>query len=479
MRLHVILRYIGVVFIANAVFLALSAAISALHHETAFLALIYSSLVSLLFGIFPLLFVPSTDHISNDEGLVIVVSSWILSCLIGTLPYVLYGGEFSFVNAWFESVSGFTTTGASILSNVEALPAGILFWRACTHWIGGIGIIVFVLSVLPSIGQAAMVLSRSEISPLAKNNFRYRTKTTLRILILVYAGLTLLETIFLLFCGMNVFDAVTHSFATIATGGFSTKNSSIAYYNSAAVELVISVFMILSGIHFGLLFLVSSGKIQALFKSTVVRYYVGALFAGAILVTVSIHGSVYDSWLDAFRYASFQVISLGTSSGFATADSARWPSFAVLIMIYFTLQCACSGSTSGGIKVERILIMLKSIRVRLIRLKHPKAVVSLKFEDGFLNDNTLATSLLFICVYLAVVFLSTLIIAGFGIDILTAFSGSAAAMGNVGPGFGSVSSLANYGHLPAGVKYVLTAVMLLGRLEIFGLILFLTVRFMK
>lgn len=460
-------------------FLALSASISALHHETAFLALIYSSLVSLLFGIFPLLFVPSTDHISNDEGLVIVVSSWILSCLIGTLPYVLYGGEFSFVNAWFESVSGFTTTGASILSNVEALPAGILFWRACTHWIGGIGIIVFVLSVLPSIGQAAMVLSRSEISPLAKNNFRYRTKTTLRILILVYAGLTLLETISLVLCGMNLFDAVTHSFATIATGGFSTKNSSIAYYNSVSVELVISVFMILSGIHFGLLFLVSTGKIQALFKSTVVRYYVGALFAGAILVAVSIHGGVYDSWPDAFRHASFQVISLGTSSGFATADSAQWPSFAVLIMIYFTLQCACSGSTSGGIKVERILIMLKSIRVRLIRLKHPKAVVSLKFEDGFLNDNTLATSLLFICVYLAVVFLSTLIIAGFGIDIITAFSGSAAAMGNVGPGFGSVSSLANYGHLPAGVKYVLTAVMLLGRLEIFGLILFLTVRFMK
>jgi trk system potassium uptake protein TrkH len=479
MRWHVILRYIGVVFIANAVFLALSASISALHHETAFLALIYSSLVSLLFGIFPLLFVPSTDHISNDEGLVIVVSSWILSCLIGTLPYVLYGGEFSFVNAWFESVSGFTTTGASILSNVEALPAGILFWRACTHWIGGIGIIVFVLSVLPSIGQAAMVLSRSEISPLAKNNFRYRTKTTLRILILVYAGLTLLETISLVLCGMNLFDAVTHSFATIATGGFSTKNSSIAYYNSVSVELVISVFMILSGIHFGLLFLVSTGKIQALFKSTVVRYYVGALFAGAILVAVSIHGGVYDSWPDAFRHASFQVISLGTSSGFATADSAQWPSFAVLIMIYFTLQCACSGSTSGGIKVERILIMLKSIRVRLIRLKHPKAVVSLKFEDGFLNDNTLATSLLFICVYLAVVFLSTLIIAGFGIDIITAFSGSAAAMGNVGPGFGSVSSLANYGHLPAGVKYVLTAVMLLGRLEIFGLILFLTVRFMK
>ena len=310
MRPHVVLRYIGIVLLVNAAFLAFSACISAFRHESDLLPLIYSSLVSLLFGIFPLIFVPSTTYIRNDEGLVIVISSWLLSCLVGVMPYVLYGGEFTFTNAWFESVSGFTTTGSSVLTDVEALPLGILFWRASTHWIGGIGIIVFVLSVLPPISQAAMVLSRSEISPLAKRNFQYRAQRTLRILLTVYVTLTLLETVSLVICGMDLFDAITHSFATIATGGFSVKNLSIAYYDSIAIELVIIVFMILSGIHFGLLFLAASGKFRAIWQSTVVRYYVGALLVGVVLVTIGIHGNIYKDWADALRYASFQTISL-------------------------------------------------------------------------------------------------------------------------------------------------------------------------
>lgn len=479
MRPHVVLRYIGTVLLVNAAFLALSAVIAAIHRESAFLPLVYSSLVSLLFGIFPLIFVPSSSEIRNDEGLVIVISSWLLSCLAGVMPYVLYGGEFTFTNAWFESVSGFTTTGSSILTDLEAIPSGLLFWRASTHWIGGIGIIVFMLSVLPAFNQAAMVLSRTEISGLAKKNFQYRTQETLRILLVVYVGLTLLETLSLVLCGMDLFDAVAHSFATVATGGFSTKNLSIAFYDSIAIEWVISIFMILSGIHFGLLFVAARGRFKILWQSTVVRYYVGALLAGAVLVAVSLHGGVYRDWSDAFRYASFQILSLGTSTGFATADSSKWPAFAILIMLYFTLQCACSGSTSGGIKVERIVILLKSIKVRMIKLKHPKAVVSLKFEDILLNDDILTTSLLFICAYLVIVFLSTLFLAALGIDILSAFSGSAAAMGNVGPGFGTVSSMANYGHWPGAAKWVLTLVMLLGRLEIFGLLLYFSYRSLR
>jgi trk system potassium uptake protein TrkH len=478
-RYHVILRYVGFVLLINAAFLAFSAGISAFRHESDLLPLLYSSLVLLLFGIFPPIFVPSTTHIRNDEGLIIVVSSWLLCCLAGVLPYVLYGGEFTFTNAWFESVSGFTTTGSSVLTDVEALPFGLLFWRASTHWIGGIGIIVFVLSVLPTISQAAMVLSRAEISPLAKNNFQYRAQKTLRILLTVYVSLTLLETISLIVCGMSLFDAVTHSFATIATGGFSVKSLSIAHYDSIAIESVISIFMILSGIHFGLLFLAAGGKFRAMWRSTVVRYYIGALFAGVILVSISIYGRVYSDWIDALRHASFQVISLGTSTGFASADSSGWPAFAILIMIFFTLQCACSGSTSGGIKTERIVILLKSIRARILKLRHPKAVVSVRFEGTFVNEDVLASSLLFICIYLLVVFLATVSLTAFGVDILSAFSGSAAAMGNVGPGFGRVGSLANYSHLPGVAKWILTMVMLLGRLEIFGLILCFSAGFSK
>jgi trk system potassium uptake protein TrkH len=473
MRPHIIFRYVGIVLLFNGFFLSVAATISFFHHQADFLPLLYSAAITILFGIFPLIYVPPSSQINNNEGLFIVVSSWLLSCLIGILPYILYGGEFTLVNAWFESVSGFTTTGSSILTNVEALPFGLLFWRAATHWIGGIGIIVFVLAVIPAIGQASMLLSRSEISQLAMKNFQYRTRKILKIVLSVYLSLTFLETILLVTCGMGVFDAVTHSFSTIATGGFSTKNSSIAYFNSPAIELVIIVFMILSGIHFGILYAAASGKIREMWQSGTVRFYIGAMLVGVIAVTLYVHGTIFEKWTEALRQAAFQVISLGTSTGFATTDSGRWPAFTIMILIYFTLQCACSGSTSGGIKVERMLIFWKSVRTKIKKLKYPKAVVSLKMDNSFIPEEVVTTSLLFIALYLASLFLSTLLLTGMGVDILSAFSGTAACMGNVGPGFGTVSSLSNYSQLPEAGKVVLTVVMLLGRMEIFGLLLFL------
>ena len=474
MRPHIVFRYVGIVLLFNGFFLSVSAAISFFHHQSDFLPLLYSAAITILFGIFPLIYVPPSSQINNNEGLVIVVSSWLLSCLIGILPYILYGGEFTLVNAWFESVSGFTTTGSSILTNVEALPFGLLFWRAATHWIGGIGIIVFVLAVIPAIGQASMLLSRSEISQLAMKNFQYRTRKILKIVLIVYLSLTFLETILLIICGMGAFDAITHSFATIATGGFSTKNSSIAYFNSPAIELVIIVFMILSGIHFGILYAAASGKIREMWQSSTIRFYIGAMFVGVIAVTLYIHGTIFEKWAEALRQAAFQVVSLGTSTGFATTDTGRWPAFTILILIYFTLQCACSGSTSGGIKVERMVIFWKSVRTKIKKLKYPKAVVPLKMDNSFIPEEVVSTSLMFIALYLASLFLSTLLLTGMGVDMLSAFSGTAACMGNVGPGFGTLSSLSNYSQLPEAGKLVLTVVMLLGRLEIFGLILFLS-----
>jgi trk system potassium uptake protein TrkH len=474
MRPHIIFRYVGIVLLFNGFFLSVAAAISFFHHQSDFLPLLYSAAITILFGIFPLIYVPPSTQINNNEGLFIVVSSWLLSCLIGILPYILYGGEFTLVNAWFESVSGFTTTGSSILTNVEALPFGLLFWRAATHWIGGIGIIVFVLAVIPAIGQASMLLSRSEISQLAMKNFQYRTRKILKIVLSVYLSLTFLETILLIFCGMGMFDALTHSFSTIATGGFSTKNLSIAYFDSPAIELVIIVFMILSGIHFGILYAAASGKIREMWQSSTIRFYVGAMFVGVIAVTLYIHGTIFEKWTEALRQSAFQVVSLGTSTGFATTDTGRWPAFTIMILIYFTLQCACSGSTSGGIKVERMLIFWKSVRTKIKKLKYPKAVVPLKMDNSFIPEEVVTTSLLFIALYLASLFLSTLLLTAMGVDIMSAFSGTAACMGNVGPGFGTVSSLANYSQLPEAGKVVLTVVMLLGRMEIFGLILFLS-----
>ncbi|MBN1277902.1 MAG: TrkH family potassium uptake protein [Deltaproteobacteria bacterium] len=472
MRPHIILRYIGLVLLFNAIFLFVSSLISALNSDSSLFPLLYSAVISALFGTFPLIFVPPTKTISNKEGFIIVLSSWLLSCLVGCIPYILWGGEFSFTNAWFESVSGFTTTGSTILTDIEALPKGLLFWRSSTHWIGGIGIIIFVLSVLPSIGSARMTLYRSEMSSLAMNNFHYRTHKTIQILAIIYVGLTFLETLSLLLCGMNLFDAITHSFATIATGGFSPKNLSIAFYKNLSAEIVIMIFMILSGIHFGLLFVTISGNFNDIRKSSIVMYYLLALLIGTALTAVSLHGNQFESWTDSLRYSAFQIISVGTSTGFATADSSVWPMFAKVLMIFFTLQCACAGSTSGGIKVDRIVIFWKSVKRKLIRLQYPNAVVPVKVDKAAVSDETVEMCLVYIIMYLAVTAVSTLVLTALGTDGLTAFSGTAATLGNVGPGFGAVGSISNYSSIPEFGKWIFTANMLLGRLEIFVLIMF-------
>ena len=472
MRYNVVSRYVGIVLLINALFLFISSIISGINGDQAFYSLLYSSIIVGLFGVFPLIFVPASDYISNSEGLVIVVSGWLVSCLVGTLPYILWGGEFNFTNAWFESVSGYTTTGSSILTNIEALPLGLLFWRAATHWLGGMGIIIFVLSVVPSMRIAGMVLSQVELSPVARENFKYNARKTLRVLLSVYVGLTLLETISLFFCGMNFFDAITHSFATIATGGFSTKNISIAHYNSVPIEIAIIIFMVLSGIHFGLLFKTIFEGSKKIFKSTVVRYYILAIVIGIVLTAFSSYGDQYQNWFEALRYAAFQITSIGTSTGFANADSSVWPPLAQILIIFFALQCACAGSTSGGIKADRFIMFWKAFIRQLKSLQHPHAVIPVRFGDKVIKDDVLAMGILYLCVYLGLVSIATIFLAVLGVDILSAFSGAVATTGNVGPGLGTVGSMSNFSHIPYLGKWVLSGTMLLGRLEIYGLIIF-------
>lgn len=472
MRLNIVFRYIGFVFLINAAFLFIAAMISVIYGDQALRPLLYSSIVTALFGVFPLIFVPPAKSISNNEGLAIVVGSWLLSCLVGALPYVLWGSEFTFTNAWFESVSGYTTTGSSILTNVEALPTGLLFWRATTHFLGGVGIIIFVLSVLPSMGIAGLVLYRSEMSPLVQESFRQNVRTTLRILLTIYVGLALLETLALLFAGMNLFDALTHSFATIATGGFSTKNESIAFYHSAAIEIIIIIFMILSGMHFGLLYSAVVTGSKDIFKSTIVRYYLLALAIGIALTTIDLYGTQYHRWIDALRYGAFQITSVGTSTGFANADSSVWPSLAKILLIFFALQCACAGSTSGGIKTDRMVMLGKAVIKQLKLLQHPRAAVAVRIDNKIIQEDVLSMGILFICVYLAIVFIATILLILLGVDWLSAFSGVVATTGNVGPGLGRVGSMGNFNHIPLLGKWILTGAMLLGRLEIYGLIIF-------
>jgi len=473
MNISVVTRYIGIALLLNALFMFISAFVSMLYgFDSSFSPLILSAVITFIAGGFPLIFVRNLSDINITEGFSIVVFSWILSCFFGMLPYVLYGGEFSIINSWYESVSGYTTTGATILTDVEKLPKGLLFWRSSTHWLGGIGVVLFMLLILPTVSSFRMKLSKMEISDLSKQNFRYKAQHTIRIITVIYVGLTLLETIFLMIAGMNLFDAINHSFATIATGGFSTRNLSIQAFDSAWIEIIIMVFMLLSGMHFGLLYGVASGKSFNLFRSPIIRYYVLSILAGGLAVSLNIKlTGVVDQWDMAFRNGFFQVISCGTTTGFASADSSVWPGFSILVIVFFTIQCACSGSTSGGLKVDRVWIFFNSVKSLIIKQLHPNAVVAVKIGNQPIDREVVSSVSIFITLYLLIIFIVALLLTLMGVDIIDAFTGSIANIGNVGPGFGAVGSLGNYAGIPSMGKFILSIEMLLGRLEIFPLML--------
>ncbi len=473
MRVDVVMRYVGVVMLFIAAFMLLAAGISYLSGvDSSFYSLLLSALLTALLGAFPMIFVSSNrGQISNKEGFCIVVGSWLVACFVGMFPYLIWGGEFNLVNAWFESVSGFTTTGATILEDIEALPRGLQFWRMATTWIGGMGVVMFALVILPSMGRSKMTLSNVEISALAKDNYRYRTQIIVQILLVVYVGLTAVTALMLKMAGMNWFDAVCHGMSAAATSGFSTKNASIAFYNSAAIETILIFAMATSGIHFGLIYATLTGKRNNIFRSEVTRYYLGMLLVGSIVIAVSLYGAeLYPTLWRSMRYAAFQFVSLVTTSGFATADTNLWTSTAIIVLIFGSIICASAGSTSSGIKVNRLVLAGKMMRARLEQQQHPNAVIRIRLDGVMQEKDALHTVMVFIVAYMMAILVGTLFATMFGCDLMTSFSGSVACIGNVGPGFGEVYSFGNYGSLPAPVRLCDTLLMLLGRLEIFGLI---------
>lgn len=472
MKLGVVIRYVGLVMLLNAAFMLISALISLFNGmDTGFYPLLLSFLITAIIGAFPLIFVPNDNNLSNKESYVIVVMAWVMSCLLGMVPYLIWGGEFTFTNAWFESTSGFTTTGATILSDVEALPKGLLFWRAATHWIGGVGVVLFAIVILPSMGRMKMSLSSAEMSMMAKDNFRYTTKKILQIIIVVYVGLTLCETLVLMAVGMNWFDALTNSFSTVATGGFSTKNLSIMYYHSVTIEMVITFFMLVSGIHMGLIYATLRGKHNNVFRSEVARFYVLSLLVSTLIVSASLllnHN--YTNVWEALRYGVFQVVSYTTTTGFASTDNALWPPLAMIVLIYCTIQCAMAGSSAGGVKADRVLLILKAIKARVLKLQHPNAVIRIKQNGLTQEDGVVNAAILLVMIYLLTALVGTVLLTAMNLDLLTSFTATIASLSNVGPGFGKVSNLASFGPLPEAAKWLLSLLMLFGRLEFFGFI---------
>ena len=482
MRYSVVIRYIGMVLLVLAAFMLVSAGISYVSGvDSAYTPLIMSSLLTLLIGCFPLIFVPRSDHISQKEGYCIVVGAWIVSSIVGMFPYLMWGGEFTPINAWFESVSGFTTTGASILNNIEALPRGLLFWRMVTSWVGGIGVVMFALVILPSIGKSKMMLSHFELSSLAKDNFNlYRTPTVVRIILSVYVGLTIVSTLVLKLCGMTWFDSVCHAMSACSTCGFSTKNLSIGWFNSATIEMVLVVIMLISGIHFGLIFATLTRKRNNIFRSETTRTYFSVIAVAALLIGISLWAAdIYPSLWTSLRNALFHTVSLITTTGFATTDCNTWTSVAILILMFCSFVCACAGSTSGGLKMDRLLVAVKMLRNRLRSQQHPNAIFRTKV-DGIPQDKEMLNGVMvYIVAYMLLILIGAFTNTLLGADLMTGFSASIACVSNVGPGFGEVGTMDNYSLLPALMKFNLTALMLFGRLEIFGLIQLFFIRWWR
>lgn len=453
-------------------FMLVSAGISYMNNvDSGFYPLLLSALLTFTLGGFPLLFVPRAKSISNKEGFTIVVGSWVLASVVGMFPYLIWGGEFSLVNAWFESVSGFTATGATILNDIERLPQGLLFYRITTNWIGGVGVVMFSLVILPSLGTSKMALSNVELSSLAKDNYQYRTQVIVRILLVVYVGLTMITTLSLKLAGLRWFDALTHAMSACATAGFSTKNASIAFYDNVAVEAILAAAMLIASLHFGLIYATFLRKGNNIFRSEVVRTYLAIIVVAIVLVTLSIFSAgIYPTIWEALRYSYFQVISLMTSTGYATADTNMWTPFAIIILIFVSIVCACAGSTSGGMKIDRLLIFCKILWARILRQQHPNAIIRIRVDGVAQDADMLNSVVVFIVTYIALIFFATVNNTLFGQDLMTAFSSTVACIGNVGPGFGEVGSMGNFADIPAILKLQNSFLMLMGRLEIFGFI---------
>ena len=469
---------IGKALQVNALFMLLSLGVSAAYgFDSGFTPLLISFLITSIAGSFPLIFVKNAQQETTQEGFVTIVFSWLLSFIFGMLPYVLWGGEFTLMNAWFESVSGYTTTGSTILTDIEALPKSLLMWRSSTHYIGGLGVVVFLLLILPDTSTFKFKLSHLELSSIAKEGYRYKSGKTVRVITFTYIGLTIAEFLCLWAAGMTPFDAINHAFSTIATGGFSTKNTSIMFYDSNAINIIIMVFMTLASMHFGVIYASIATRSFKPLRHPITRYYLMVILVLSALATLSLTIQGGLRFPEALMSGSFQVISFISTTGFGQADNVLWPIMANAILLFAGFHCGCSGSTTGGIKADRMYISLKAIIGDFRKRLSPSAVFRTRVGDACVAEDTVSSIFLFIVLYIIVIFLSFVAVLLCGVDIAEAFSGTLASLGNVGPGLGSLGTMGSYGSQPEVAKFIYTMDMFLGRLEIFPILVAVSLLF--
>lgn len=481
MNIRAISTNVGKALLVSALFMFLSMIVSVIYgRDDAFGPLLISFIVTLLVGAFPFIFVRGKQSLSMKDGIMTIVLSWVLSFIFGMLPYVLYGGEFTIINAWFESVSGFTTTGSTILNDIEALPKSLLFWRSSTHYIGGLGVVVFLLLVIPEASPYRLRLTNMEMSSLSKGGYRYRSSKVVWIITIVYVSLTVSSLLSLWAAGMPFFDALNHAFSIVATGGFSTRNLSVGAYESDLINIIVLFFMTVSALHFGLIYAVFVTKSIKPLSNSVVRYYFFSILVMSLVITYSLmtRGG-YESLGRAAMDAFFTVVSYMTTAGFAICDNSVWPWLSGVVLLFASFQCGCAGSTTGGIKVDRILIAFKAISNEIRHRLHPASVSHARLSGQHLADSTVNAVLMYIVVYFLVIVLSIIAVMLCGCDAPEAVSGVFASVGSVGPGLAELGSLENFSAQPVMAKFIFTFDMFLGRVEIYPVLIAISMIFKR
>lgn len=480
MNYKIIARLLGILMIVLALVMATSIVWSIYFREpkttTAFI--LASSLTLVLgFGLY-YLGRKESGTIGRREALLVVTASWFLTGIFGALPYMFDGAFTDFADAFFETVSGFTTTGSTVLTNIESLSHGLHFWRAMTHWLGGMGIIVLFIAIFPQLGVGAKHLFKSEVPGPITEGLKPKIKETAATLWKIYLGLTVTECVLLYFAGMSLFDAMCHSFATLATGGYSTKNASVAHYDSAAIEMIITVFMFFAGINFSLYYLFLQGNFTALFKDKEFRVYVALVCFATLAIAFSIL-TIHPDFLQALRYAVFQVVAIVTTTGFGTDNFDAYPPFAKLLLVTLMFIGGSAGSTAGGMKISRLMVVSKAAFIEIYTAFRPQAVRAVKIGRSVMSGEVVKSIFGFFTIFIFAFVFGSLFMGLLGLDIVTATTSVVATLANIGPGLAKVGALENFAFIPTVGKIFLSLCMILGRLELYTVLVLLIPDFWK
>ncbi|WHH61079.1 potassium transporter TrkG [Petroclostridium sp. X23] len=480
MNFAMVLKSLGILLICEAFAMFPSLIVAAIYEDGDAGAFATTILIIVVIGaILGMLIKPKSKSIYARDGFAIVALGWLLISFFGSLPFVFSGAIPSLVDSFFETSSGFTTTGASILTQIEGLPRGILFWRSFTHWVGGMGVLLLTLAILPTVGANTLQIMNAESPGPNPGKLVPKVGQTAKILYSIYGGITVLEVIFLVAAGMPLYDAFIHTFGTVGTGGFSNKNASIGAYNNVVFEVIITVFMLMCGANFALYYSALKGNIKSFFKDQEFKMYIAVVLGSMILITFNINGTIYQSIGESIRQASFQVASIVTTTGYATVDFNQWPTMSKMILLFLMFFGGCAGSTGGSIKQIRILLLLKIMKRELMQIIHPRAVYSVRVNGKNIEESTLSEVLGFFFMFMVISAVAVIIVSLDGKDMVTTLSSVAATMGNIGPGFEMVGATGNYSEFSILSKLVLSLCMIIGRLEIYPILLLMVPSFWK